>query len=193
MSGSAIIDLQYLYYQVQLCVPDTLHQGLDALKLHLAVALLIRLIAASRTLRPAIMNIICTFLGVWLVWYNYGYIVWYGVALAGFSYALLATGVPFKGPILGIFAVIYIVSWYVCVHVSAWCVRVHKYVCVCASVPLCVHVCVPGCACVCSVCKGCLYSSVSAWIVLPQCSELFAVEPTKWHEIRGAYSCFSYA
>lgn len=148
MSGSALIDLQYLYYQVQLCVPDTLHQGLDALKLHLAVALLIRLIAASRTSRPAIMNIICIFLGVWLVWYNYGYIVWYGVALAVSSYALLATRIPFKGPLLGIFAVIYIVSWYVCVHVSAWRVRMYNYVLVCAAVHLCVHVCVPECACV---------------------------------------------
>ena len=114
MSGSALVDLQYLYYQVQLCVPDTLQQGFDAIKTHLAVAVLVRLLAASRLLRPAIMNIVCTLLGVWLVWYNYGYIVWYCIALAGTSYAMLATGVPFKGPLLGTFAIMYIVSWYVC-------------------------------------------------------------------------------
>ena len=153
MSGSALKDLHYLYYEVQLCVPDTLQQGFDAVKTYLAVALLVRLLAASRILRPAIMNITCTLLGVWLVWYNHGYIVWYGVALAGTSYAMLATGVSFKAPLLGIFAVMYIVSWYVGVPtcVCVVCMRMCVRTSVCAYVRACVH------TCMCAILSMCLH------------------------------------
>lgn len=35
----------------------------------------------------------------------------------------------------------------------------------------------------------CVLVLVFTGTLLPQCSELFLVEPTKWHEFRGMYLC----
>ena len=111
MSGSAAVDLQYLYYNAGLCLPDMVTQWFDIIKVYVGVALAIRMLAVSRLIPTLVLNSLATGVGIWLIWFFHGSIVWYFIALPVVSYFMYVIVPLPKGPLVGGFALIYIAVW----------------------------------------------------------------------------------
>ena len=124
MSGSVTLDLQYLYYNAGLCLPEMVQQWFDIVKVYFGVALTIRILVASRLIPTSILNALSTGVGIWLMWSYYGNIVGYFIALASVSYLMFVTLPLPKGPLVGGFAILFIFVWLVYVHTY-----VHLYMC----------------------------------------------------------------
>lgn len=121
MSGSAAVDLQYLYYNAGLCLPDMVTQWFDIIKVYVGVALAIRMLAVSRLIPTLVLNSLATGVGIWLIWFFHGSIVWYFIALPVVSYFMYVIVPLPKGPLVGGFALIYIaVCEFVLVDAIKW-------------------------------------------------------------------------
>ena len=116
MSGSVTVDLQYLYYNAELCLPEMVQQWFDIVKVYFGVALAIRMLVASRLIPTSILNALSTGVGIWLMWFYYGNIVGYFIALASVSYLMFVTLPLPKGPLVGGFAILFIFVWLVYKH-----------------------------------------------------------------------------